>query len=242
MRRCVRVLLATGALLPCVPLALSAQAPERLHVAIVGQAVRAHTARLGVVIPERDIALRGVDAEYWLRPRGRGATGLTSRDGLGFALRLHQSTLGGDDLTYLDASVLQGLGGLVERIGGARVRDALGDLALELALGNHAGFERATGLAHGEMHTIARAGLRAATRLAPSPLTLEARVSGYLPFGGPSGDDALTGFEGETALRWSFIGQPFDVAVGYRLQRMRVYEAAQEASSLRLEVGWRALR
>ena len=235
----MRLVRAALALSLATPVALAAQAPERLHVAIVGQAARAHTARLGVVIPERDIALRGLDAEFWLRARGRGARGLATRDGLGFALRLHQSTLGGDDLAYFDASVLQGLGALVERIGGAGVRDAVGDLAAEVAVGTHAGFERASGLAHGEMHTIARVGLRAATRLMPSPLTLEARLSGYLPLGGPSGDDALSGFEGETALRWSFIGQPFDVAIGYRLERMRVYQAAQEASSLRLEVGWR---
>lgn len=224
------------------PLALGAQVTERLHVAVVGQSAHARTARLGAVIPERDVALRGVEGEYWLRSRGLGMNGPATRDGFGFAMRLHQSTLGGDDLTYYDVSVMHGLGGLVERVGGARIRDAVGDLAVELALGNHAGFERTSGLAHGEMHGIARLGVRAAARLMPAPLALEVRMSRYLALGGPSGADGLSGFEGETALRWSFIGQPFDAAVGYRFQRMTVHRAAQEATSLRLEVGWRAMR
>jgi hypothetical protein len=186
--------------------------------------------------------LRGLEVEYWRAPRGLGASAPASRDGLGFALRAHQSTLGADDIAYHDVSALYGLGALVERVAGATVREAAGDLVAELAVGNHAGYELSSGLAHGELHTIGRLGLRAASRLIPAPLWLELRMSRFIPFGGPSGADGLSGFEGEGALRWSFAQWPVDAALGYRFQRMRVYRTAQEASALRLEVAWRTLR
>lgn len=209
---------------------LAAQDTERLHIAVVGQSARVRTARLGTVLPERDVSLRGIDA----RVRVRGP--------LSIALRFHQSTLGGDDLTYSDVSALYALGGLIERVGGVAARDAVGDVAAELAYGSQAGYELTTGLAHGERHRFARLGVRASTPLAGSPLSLEVRMSHYLPAGSDgASEDRLSGFDGETAVRWTFAQWPADVALGYRLGRLDVYRAAQEVSSLRLEVAWRGL-
>lgn len=221
--------------------AAAAQESSRLRVSLVGQAAHVRTARATTVAPERDVALQGVDAEFWLHARGAAPSGESSREGLGFALGFHRSTLGGDDLSYRDLTLLYGLGGVIERLAGADWRDALGDLALEASVGGQAGFELSTGMAHGEMHGFTRLGLRAATRLAASPLALEMRL-GSIVTGGPDGEDALTGFDGESALRWSFERWPVQVALGYRLQRMRVYRAAQEVSALRLELGWRGVR
>jgi hypothetical protein len=239
-----RALAAAAALLGAAATAmvpLGAQDSTRLRVSVVGQAAHVRSARGTTVTPERDVSLRGIDAEFWLARRQLGTAGPASRAGLGFALRAHQSTLGGDDLAYHDVSVLYGLGALVERIGGPRVREAAGDLAAELAVGSHAGYEPSSGLTHGAMHPIGRLGVRAATRLMPSPLWLEIRMSGVLPVGGPDGDDGVSGFDGDGALRWQFARWPVDVAFGYRFQRLRVHRTAQEASALRLELGWRAL-
>jgi hypothetical protein len=237
-----RALLAAALACAMAVVPLPAQDASRLRVSVIGQAALVRSARIGFVAPEREVALRGVDAEYWVRTRGRGPSGAASREGLGFAMRAHQSSLGGDDLRYYDVSALYGLGALIERFSGAGVRDAIGDLSAELAFGGQAGYELATGALHGETHDFARLGLRAASRVAMTPLSLEARLSRYLAFGGPDGADGLSGFDGETAARWSFQRLPVDVALGYRFGRLRVYRTAQEVSALRLELGWRGLR
>lgn len=240
-RALVAVVSTVASLAAAAPLA--SQDASRVRIAVVGHSALVRTARAGTIAPERDVSLRGVDAEYWLRPRDRALTGLASRAGLGFALRAHQSTLGGDDLTYYDLSALYGLGPLLERVTSARAREAVGDLSAEIALGGQSGYELATGALHGEMHSFARLGVRSSSRVALTPLALEARLSRYIGAGGPSGADALSGFEGETGLRWSFEERwPVDVALGYRFGRLRVYRTAQEVSALRLELAWRALR
>lgn len=240
-RRLSRALYVAASLALTTASPAAAQESSRLRIGIVGQAAHVRTARDAAVAPERDVALQGLDAEFWFRARGAAPSGQASRDGLGLAFRFHCSTLGGDDLSYRDLSLLYGLGGVIERLAGADWRDAVGDLALEASVGGQAGFEPSTGMAHGEMHGFTRLGLRAASRLAASPLSLEMRLGGVVT-GGPDGEDALSGFDGESALRWSFEQWPVDVALGYRLQRMRVYRTAQEVSALRLELGWRGLR
>lgn len=239
MRRAGAAALLAAALL-CTATPARAQDASRLRVSLVGQAALVRTARLATIAPERDVSMRGLDAEYWLAARERGPSGLASRNGFGFAARYHASTLGGD-IAYRDLSVLYGLGGLIERVTNAGIRDAIGDLAAEFALGGQSGYELGTGELHGEMHDFARLGVRSSTRVALTPLSLEARLSRYVAIGGPDGADAMSGLDAETAARWSFARWPVDVALGYRIGRLRVYRTAQEVSALRLELAWRGM-
>ena len=206
-----------------------AKAP-RLRISLVGRAARVRTARDGTVLPERDVFVRGVDAEYRLRAP------------LAVALRAHQSTLGGDDLTFGDIAALYSLGGLVERIGGSATRTAVGDLELEFALGFQSGYELATGMAHGENHGFTRLGLRANTPLgdATSPLSFDLRLGRIMPPGLFAGEGA-TGFDGDTGLRWTFHAWPVDASLGYHFGRLDVSGAAQEVSALRFGISWRGV-
>jgi len=216
--------------------ASAATAPEpskapRLRISLVGRAARVRTARDGTVLPERDVFVRGVDVEYRLRAP------------LAVALRAHQSTLGGDDLTFGDIAALYSLGGLVERIGGSATRSAVGELDLEFALGFQSGYELATGFAHGENHGLTRLGVRAHTPLgdATSPLSFDVRLGRIMPPGLFGGERAPTGFDGETGLRWTFHAWPVDAALGYHFGRLDVSGAAQEVSALRFGISWRGV-
>ncbi len=187
-----------------------------LRIGVLLQSASVRMARTGTVVPERDVALRGIDASY----RFAGSR-------YGVALRVQQSSLGSEDLSFgdLTATYDWGLG--------------LG-LAPELGIGWRNGYEPSTGLAHGRRLTFARPGVRAHTPVGGSPLSLEVRVSRYIPVsGGGSGDDAMSGWDGETGLRWSFPDWPIDAAIGYRFERFDVYRAEQEVSSVRAEISWR---
>ncbi|MHB1298622.1 MAG: hypothetical protein ACYC0B_08865, partial [Gemmatimonadaceae bacterium] len=158
------------------------------------------------------------------------------RSGLGIALRAHRSSLGSDDLVYADVSGLVALGGLIERLAGPGARQAVGYLAAEVALGFQTGYEPSTQLEHGEEQLLTRVGVRASTPLAPTPLSLELRLSRLMQ---PGVDAPLTGFDGDTGLRWAFRRWPGEVGLGYRFQRFDVNGAAQEISAMRLEIAWR---
>lgn len=198
------------------PALIDSAAFGRLRVGVLVQAASVRMARTGTVVPERDVALRGIDASYHF-PHAR----------YGVALRAQQSTLGSDDLSFgdLTATYDWGLG-----VG----------LAPELGLGWRNGYEPVSGLAHGKAMTFARPGVRMSTSVGGSPLSLELRVSRYIPMsGGGSGDDTMSGWDGETGLRWSFPYWPIDMAIGYRFERFTVYRAEQEVSSVRAEISWR---
>lgn len=188
----------------------------RLRIGALVQAASVRMARTGTVVPERDVFLRGLDASYHF-----------AGSRYGVALQVQQSSLGSEDLSFGDIAATYdwGLGAGV---------------APELAIGWRNGYEPSTGLAHGKRLIFARPGVRASTSIGGSPLSLELRVSRYIPMSGGGGsDDAMSGWDGESGLRWSFPHWPIDAAIGYRFERLRVYRAEQEVSSMKVELSWR---
>ena len=198
----------------------AAGAGARLRIGVLVQAANVRMARTDTVVPARGVFMRGVEVEY--RP---------AASPIGFAVRAHQSSLGGGDLAYGDASAMYAwqLGAPV-----------IVELAADLALGWRTGYEPGTGLAHGKGYMFLRPGIRARAPVGLSPLSLELRVSPFVPVSGEGRSvDALAGWDGETGLRWSFAHWPIDAAFGYRFERFRVYRTEQEVSAVRFELAWR---
>jgi hypothetical protein len=183
-----------------------------LRLGVEADLARVLTARAGTVVPTRDVFLRGLDFEY--RPAA-------ARWGL--QVRARQSTRS-DDL----------------RVGLVAAAYSFGPVSAELGYAWRAGYELATGLAHGEMHGFARAGGAVRIPLAATPLSLEGRAAVFVPVSGADRpEDALRGFDGETAIRWGLTRLPLDAVVGFRFERLRVYRTEQEVSALRMGVAWR---
>jgi hypothetical protein len=183
-----------------------------LRIGVEAQSARVLAARVGSVVPERDVFLRGITIDY-----RRGGSPL------GLQLRLQQSTRS-DDLGF----------------GVVAASYAIRYFAAEVGYGWRAGYQLSTGLAHGEQHRFARAGGAVSVPLGASPLSLDARAALYVPVSPTArSEDALSGFDGETALRWSLARWPVEALVGFRFERLRVYLTEQEVSALRVGAAWR---
>ncbi len=211
--------LAMLALAPAIALASALAIALPLHaqgavlrIGIEAHAARVLAARVGSVLPEREVFLRGVTIDY---RRGRSP--------LGVQLRLQQSTRS-DDLGF----------------GVVAASYAIRYFAAEVGYGWRAGYQLSTGLAHGEQHRFVRAGGAVSAPLGASPLSLEGRAALYVPVSSTeSSEDALSGFDGETAIRWSLARWPIEALVGFRFERLRVYRTEQEVSALRVGAAWR---
>lgn len=209
--RTLPMLLLVTALANARPAPLYAQGAV-LRIGVEAQVARVLAARVGSVLPERDVFLRGVTLDY-----RRGGSPL------GLQLRLQQSTRS-DDLGF----------------GVVAASYAIRHFAAEVGYGWRAGYQVTTGLAHGEQHRFVRAGGAVSVPLGASPLSLDGRAALYVPVSSTgSSEDALSGFDGETAFRWSLTRWPIDALVGFRFERLRVYRTEQEVSALRVGAAWR---
>jgi hypothetical protein len=185
--------------------------PAGITVGVDGSNARVLTARAGTVLPARDVSLAGFRAAY-----RRAGSRLTT------SLHVRQSTLA-NDLAFGDLSAAF----------------ALSAFSLEAGYGWRRGYELSTGLAHGDLHHLARVGGRWRVPLVATPFTIEGRFAMFVPVEyTPAGGEALAGWEGETGVRMALVRLPIDALLGYRFERFRVHRTEQEVSLLHLGLVW----
>ncbi len=145
------------------------------------------------------------------------------------ALRVHgrvlTSTQGQDDLRSLDVGL--SLGPFLSRA-----------IVLEAAFAQRASYSPRSGLAHGRVAEFARAGARVRLPLGTSGFAMHVFGSGYLPTNqADDPDDAVRGWVAESGVSYSVRQFPVTAALGYRIERFRVFAVEQEVSSLTFSLG-----
>ena len=183
--------------------------PSPVHFLFFGvqQSASVRTAAAGI-ITESNVGLTGV--ELLLQPR-KGGVGMTAR------------MLGRpDELNYLDGSILLG----------TRV------FSVDLAYVMRAGPDPLVPVNLDSTYSFGRAGVRSRANLGHTGFTLNFRAGYYVPIPEVTAKVAgLEGWEGETGLSWTWSRFPLTAALGYRLERFKIYSVEQEVSALTLGVG-----
>lgn len=159
-------------------------------------------------VPERRVALKGVDVI--LHPRA-GGIGLWGRLGVAEA-----PPVGKQDLGNLEVGV--GLGAV--------------PFAVEIGYVQRNGYSGTTGYAHDSTYAFLRGGVRMRGLLGNTGFALSFRGGVY--GNDPREDDVegVAGWEGETAITYIAPVVPFSMRIAYRIERFGFNGFEQEVSSL----------
>lgn len=177
---------------------------------ILGQSALVRSSLLlGTPVPERTVALRGIDLA--VRP---------SRFGFGAHLRVAQSALGSSDLSVAEVGVTLG----------APV------FSIDATFAQRAGYSPATGLMHDESYPYVRLGLRSQRMLGNSRLSVFFRAAAIAGTDA-SLTEPVEGWDGETHVAWTARRVPVRAMLGYRIERFAVAGLEQEVSALLFGVG-----
>jgi hypothetical protein len=183
-----------------------------LSVSALAHHARVRTALGELMPPERSVPQVGLEitARTFWSPMTLGA-------------RVLRSTGGADDLHSEEAGLL---------ISGRYI-------GVEAAYSRRGSYSPTSGLAHDRIAEFGRAGIRARMGLGGTGFSLHLRAHAYVPtWRAALAEDDIEGWDGETGLRYALTSLPVAAAMGYRLERFRIFGVEQEVSALTFSVGY----